>query len=376
MCILPLALDPSYSGILKYLRLPEPSPSTIWWMLATVLCAVLVFALFEAAARLVRVRREIRRSEIDFDQLALVCQLAADEVKLLKQLADLCEIRYPDRLFTSFELFNRCLRDKGPLSAGPLSESAVTRLRIIRNRIFFGERLKMPPIKNTRELRPNQWLQLKRLADGEVFTARVIEAGPSGLLVSTPRLKDKNLEIQPGERFDIYFWRDRDASYHFESEAIGQSAMHLLITIFKHVEDVERIQRRHFHRTVTSMPVVAIPVIREELDKTAGKDSSHVDEGHPGLHGYVVDISGAGFTLAVRTALRPNDLVYLELPTEGEDSKIPVIGKILNVTHRDVTGEYLIHAEFAGLDAETHERIFQLIYSHMKHESPPVFQKL
>jgi hypothetical protein len=117
------------------------------------------------------------------------------------------------------------------------------------------------------------------------------------------------------------------------------------------------------------MPVVAIPVTREELDKIDVTDTTRISESHPGLHGYVVDISGAGFTLALRTALRPNDLVYLDLPTE-EDSKIPVIGKILNVTHKQVTAEYHVHAEFAGLDADTHEKIFQLIYSQMRREPP------
>jgi c-di-GMP-binding flagellar brake protein YcgR len=372
MPIFPLAIDPGYRPILDHVRLPEASPATVWWIVITIFCTILVFMLFELIARFARKRREVRRSKANFEQLALVCQLEAEEIKLLRQLVSFCEIQFPDRLFTSFELFNRCLGEKGTLSSGFLSELDVKRLRIIRNRIFFGERRKEPPIKSTRELRPNQWLQLKRVADGDVFMARVVEAAQSGLLVSTPRSKDKNLGISPGERFDIYFWRDRDASYHFETHAIGQSAMHLLITIFEHVEDVERIQRRQFHRTVTSIPVVVIPVAREELDRAESKEVSHSDEGHPGIHGYIVNISGSGFTLAVRTALRSNDLVYMELPCEGDDSKIPVIGKILNVTWRKMTEEFLVHAEFVGVDADTHEKIFQLIYSQMRREAPPL----
>ena len=88
-------------------------------------------------------------------------------------------------------------------------------------------------------------------------------------------------------------------------------------------------------------------------------------KGHPGLRAYVVDISGAGFALAAHTPLNANDLVYVEIPGDGgKGSPIPVIGKILNITKRELTGESLMHAEFVGLGADMHERIFQLIYSH------------
>ena len=360
-----------YITVLKHIKPPQPSTTTLWWMLATVLGACLIFVLFEIVARYLRRRRRTRRSEADFNQLALVCGLTPEEIKILRYLISVCGIRYPDRLFTSFELFNRCLEEKGPPASGPVGEVDAMRLRIIRNKIFFGERSRLPPIKTTHELRSNQWLHLKRIADGQVFMAPVVEAGASGLLVATPRIKGEYLEVEPGERFDIYFWRDRDASYNFESEVIGQSGAHYLITIFKHVEDIERIQRRQYHRVSTSIPVAAIPVTREELEKV-GRDEGVDTKGHPGLRAYLVDISGAGFALAARTALKADDLVYIDLKTEGEDSRIPVIGKILSVTRREATGELLMHAEFAGLSAHTHERIFQFIYSQARLEVTPV----
>jgi c-di-GMP-binding flagellar brake protein YcgR len=280
-------------------------------------------------------------------------------------LISVCRIQYPDRLFTSFELFNRCIEDMGPAASGPLSESYVKALRIIRNKIFFGERSIMPPIKSTRELKANQRLHLRRIATGKVFMTPVVEAGPSGLLVVTPSIKGNCVEIEPGERFEIYFWRDRDASYHFESEVIGQSGMHYLITAFKHVDDVERIQRRQYHRVNTSIPVQVIPVTREELDGIHGHEAEGAKE-QPGLRAYIVNISGAGFALAARAALKPNDLVYLELPTEDEGSRLPVIAKILGVSKKETTDEFLMNAEFAGLSADTHEGIFKLIYSQEK----------
>ena len=107
-----------------------------------------------------------------------------------------------------------------------------------------------------------------------------------------------------------------------------------------------------------------MPVTREELDRTSRGEAVDT-RGHPGLRAYVVDISGAGFALSSRTTLSPNDLVYLELPTNGgKGASIPIIGKILNVTKRKHTGESLMHAEFAGLGADRHEKIFQFIYTH------------
>ena len=334
-------------------------------MLAAVLGTVVVFAVFELISRRVRARREVRRSQRNFDQLALVCQLAAEEIRLLRQFVVACGIKHPDRLFTSFELFNQCLEE-----TGPVGETNVERFRMIRNKIFFGEHPTQPPIKSTRELKSSQWLHLKRISSEEVFMTPVVEAGSSGLLVVTPRPKGEYLKVVPGERFEIFFWRDRDASYHFESEAIGQSGTHSLITIFRHVEEMERVQRRQYHRVDTSIPIGAIPVTREELDKI-GRGEKVDTKGHPGLRTHVVNISGAGFALATRTALGRDDLVYIELQTDGEDSKIPLIGKILSVSERKRTGEFLLHAEFAGLSPDIHERIFQFIYSQAGPEGLP-----
>jgi len=372
MRIFPLALQLDYKIVFEYIKLPEPSAAALRWMLATVLGLLALFVVYDILSRRIRKKRARQRSGADFNQLALVCRLAPDEVNLLRHLIGVCGIEFPDRLFTSFELFNTCLEEKGPAASGLVSEADTKRLRIIRNKIFFGERSQAPPIKTTHELKSNQWLHLKNIATGGVFMAPVVEAGASGLLVATPRVETKYLEVKPGEKFDIYFWRDRDASYHFEAEAIGQTGIHYLITVLKHVEDIERIQRRHYHRIDTSIQVSAIPVTREELDKISRGETVDT-KGHPGMRAYVVDISGAGFALVARTSLSANDLVYIELPTmEGKGSKIPVIGKILSVTKKEITGESLMHAEFVGLSADTHERVFQLIYAHAGGETLPV----
>ena len=364
MRVFPLAIKIDYTTVFEYIKPPKPSAATLWWLLATSIGFVALFIAYDLISRRIRKKRTRERSKTDFKQLTLACRLAPDEVNLLKHLIGVCEIVLPGRLFTSFELFNSCLEEFGPNASGPISEADGKRLRLIRNKIFFGERSRFSPIRTTHELKSNQWLHLKKISSGEVFMAPVVEAGPSGLLVSTPQLEKQYIKLNPGERFDVYFWRDRDASYHFESEVVGQTGSRYLITTLKHVEDVERIQRRQFHRISTSIRVSAIPVTREELDKI--NRGEVVDtKGHPGLRAYMVDISGAGFALASRTALKPNDLVYMEIPPNGGgDSEIPVIGKILNVTEREHTGESLMHAEFVGLSADRHERIFQLIYTH------------
>jgi c-di-GMP-binding flagellar brake protein YcgR len=364
MRVFPLAIKIDYTVVLEYVKIPKPSAATLWWLLATIVGLVVLFIAYDAIARRIRKKRARQRSETDFKQLALVCRLDPDEVNLLKHLIGICEVELPDRLFTSFELFNSCLEEHGPGASGPITEADAKRLRLIRNKIFFGERSQLPPIRTTHELKSNQWLHLRRISSGEVFMAPVVEAGTSGLLVSTPRIDKEYIKLEAGEAFEVYFWRDRDASYHFKSEVVGQTGSHYIITTLKHVEDVERIQRRQFHRIDTSIRVSAIPVPREELDKI--NQGEPVDtKGHPGLRAYVVDISGAGFALAAHTALNANDLVYLEIPGDGgKGSPIPVIGKILNITRRELTDESLMHAEFVGLSAARHEKIFQLIYAH------------
>jgi c-di-GMP-binding flagellar brake protein YcgR len=364
MRVFPLVARFDYTEVFEYVKPPTAGAATLWWMLTVILSLIALFLIYDIVARKTRRARAREQSAVNFNQLALVCRLAPDEVNLLRHLIGVCEIEFPDRVFTSFELFNTCIEQQSPDAPGAISEADAKRLRLIRNMIFFGERSRFAPIRTTHELKSNQWLHLKRISTGEVFMAPVVEAGASGLLVTTPRRGDDYIELSPGEKLDIYFWRDRDASYHFESEVLGQTGAHYLITSLRHVEDVERIQRRQFHRIDTSILVSAVPVTREELDKTSRGEAVDT-KGHPGLRAYVVDISGSGFALASRTALAPNDLVYVELPTDrGKGKSIPIIGKILNVTKREHTGESLMHAEFAGLGADKHEKIFQFIYTH------------
>lgn len=365
MHILPLAIEFDYNTVLENLRPPRPSTASLWWMLAAFLAACLLFVMLELLSRRLRKRRLIRQSESDFEQLAMICQLTPEEIKVLKNLIKVCQIEFPDRLFTSFEIYNRCMEDMGPTASGPVGENELKSLRMIRNKIFFGEHSRLPPIRTTRELKSNQWLHLKKIADGSIFMTPVVEAGASGLLVTTPRIEGEYLAMKPGERFEIYFWRERDASYHFETEVIGQTRMQSVITVFKHVDELERTQRRRYHRIETSIPVAAIPVTREELDSISrGED---VDtKGHPGLQAYMIDISPAGFALAAKAPLTSGDIVYLELPSGSQEPAIPVLGAIVNVTRRETTGESLMHAEFAGLRSDTQERIFHFIFSQIE----------
>ena len=372
MRLLPLAIKLDYRIVFEYIKPPRPSTATLWWLFAVVVSLVTAFVVYDILSRQLRRRRAQEQSAEDFNQLVLVCQLASDEVSLLRHLVGVCAIEFPDRLFTSFELFNSCLEEKGPAATGPVSESDAARLRLIRNKIFFGERSRIPPISTTHELKSNQWLHLQRLGTGEVFLAPVVEAGVSGLLVTTPRPEGEYIEFRPGERLDVYFWRERDASYHFESQIVGQTGTHYLITVLKHAEEVERIQRRQFHRIDISVAVNAIPVTRAELERV-GCGEAVDTRGHPGFPAYIVDISAAGFALASRTALRPGDLVYIEIPTDEDgETAIPIMGKILSVTEREHTDESLMHAEFAGLSTERHEKIYWFIYTHAEKRAMPI----
>jgi c-di-GMP-binding flagellar brake protein YcgR len=106
-------------------------------------------------------------------------------------------------------------------------------------------------------------------------------------------------------------------------------------------------------------------MLREDLDKISGGEPVYTEQ-YPSLKAYIVDISGTGFAFASRIALRANDLVHIELEPEGESKTIPLFGKVINVTKREATDEFLMHTEFVGLNADTHEKILQFVYAKAK----------
>ena len=79
----------------------------------------------------------------------------------------------------------------------------------------------------------------------------------------------------------------------------------------------------------------------------------------------------AGVALAARVPLALEDLVYIELPSEDEDTAIQVIGKIVSVSERKTTEEFLMHAEFAGMRNETQERLFPFLFSQIEKAARP-----
>jgi len=362
---LPLAAEVDYRTIIQYLRLPKHTGPTLTWMLLTVLCAFLIFVLYENIMRVIRKAKEKRRSEEDFEQLTLVCGLTPEEIRLIRHLIGICGIQYPDRILTSFEYFNQCLEEKGPPSKGPITPAIAGQLKTIRNKIFFGERSRLMPIKNTRDLTPNQRLHLKRVLTGETYSVSVVDSGTSGLLVTTPHENNEYLEAAPGERFEVYFWRERDAGYTFETTVVGQTGTRYMMTILRHVDTIERSQRREYHRITVLIPVTATPVMRDDLDKISRGERVETDE-YPSLQAYIVDISGNGFAFAARTPLRTDDLVYVEIEPHKGAAKIPIIGKVLNVTKKPATEEFLMHAEIVGVKADTQERILEFVYAQAK----------
>jgi len=219
-------------------------------------------------------------------------------LELLRQLAVSSGIEDPCSIFQSQELFEKCIRAmvRGIKMSGNEEDQEIqdmlSKFYDFRKKLE-DERSHVKGITNSRQISEGQFLKILTQENG-VFTSQVVKNSSQALNISRP-VNRKNITVMKwgGAKISVYFWRENDAGYVFDSSvedevfSKGISALRI-----PHCDSLIRTQRRKSTR-LTLHKAVYLYLLQED-----GEDLQKL-ETVPGLKCYLEDISDTGCAITV-----------------------------------------------------------------------------
>ena len=290
------------------------------------------------------------------------------EINLLRKTAVQVRLREPAALFWSEKALDRCIRGmvirqiqgKGELSSD--SAEFLGKLLDFRKRVEFNLPRHRMGLTSTRSILPGQVIKLALTGDG-LFVSKVVENHRKYMVIQqppNPRM-DKNIPWH-GARVKVYFWRQEDAGYYFESKVISPDKegsmgyLHLL-----HSDGLIRTQKRSTIRVGLRQQGHIFPMDSLLLDETWRQDE--------GLLCRLVDISESGAGIAVKGRGKPGIILKLQTVLAGMD--IVLCGTVKSVNYNDKQHASILHLEALPPSRVMKNRILTYVFGILRDTSEP-----
>jgi c-di-GMP-binding flagellar brake protein YcgR len=284
------------------------------------------------------------------------------DMEQLKQLAVSCNIKDPVSIFKfhkQFETIVRSLVNSARMS-GEINEIQV---QDFLSRIFdYCKRIEMKAaenktsITNSRQISEGQALKVLVQGTG-VFDSEVIKNFGNYLTISRPVNSKMTASMQwHSLKISVYFWREDDAGYVFDSEVIDEVFSKGISSLkIEHNDSLFRTQKRKSLR---------IKYVKEAFLYMVNEiDNPHKLEKSAGLRCLLDDISDTGCAFRVNGQATAG----LRLKVQFSLNKIPICipGTVRSVDYNDGANISLIHMEADVLPIWTRNHILCEVFNLM-----------
>ena len=282
------------------------------------------------------------------------------ETRLLHRVAVERELEDPTSLFWSRSELDRSIRgiiEHQHAEGVDTSEQSirfVSKLFGFRNRVEFNLPKYRRGLQSTRSIAVGQRLKLT-YPGGGLYSTKVVENFRRHLAVEYPRGRTMGpVATWRGQTVNVYFWRQDDAGYYFDSRVIGDyfdrrdPVLHL-----SHSEQLARAQKRSAVRRKVGGPGTLLPL----------RSLEGADEEPPRGGGYrcrVIDISENGAALLVGGRTATGFALKLYVRLVGYD--IVLCGTVRHSRYRENTNRSVLHVEAIQPSAKMRNRILSYVY--------------
>ena len=208
-------------------------------------------------------------------------------------------------------------------------------------------------ISNTHQISEGQRLRVLVTGMG-VFTSQVVKNSGQTLTISRPvNNKITRGMSWEGAKISIYFWRDNDAGYVFdtyvEDEVFSKSVSSLKIT---HCDSLFRTQKRRSVRLKLRKPAYLYPVRDGE--------EPHRFEADPGLMCYLEDISDTGYAVVVGGAGETDLRVKVQFALSGRP--VCITGTVRSLSFKENVNRSSLHVEADAMPLKTRNLILGEVF--------------
>jgi c-di-GMP-binding flagellar brake protein YcgR len=288
------------------------------------------------------------------------------EINLLRKVAVQTKLKNPTSLFWSERTLDRCIRGvivrqrSKNLVTSPESVNFLSKLFEFRKRVEFNNPKYTRGISTSRNMVAGQYLKIV-LPGAGVYNAKVVENLRKYLAISYP----EGNPLPPGfswrgQKVKIYFWRQEDAGYFFETAILGDyTDKQYPILHIKHSDSLIRAQKRKSIRVGLNQNgflyrLRSINEANETVQQGGGYRCKIVDISEDGAGIMVGGRAKAGMPVKIQTVLNDQDIV--------------LSGVVKDVTFKEMKNVSILHIEASPPSAAMKNRILSYVYGIFRDE--------
>jgi len=306
-----------------------------------------------------RSKREKKGNWVQFFAKGREAGFSFKEIEMLRRLAAECDLESPNSLFESQSQLDKCIRSmvRAIKMSGESEEQGtqdfLLKLYDYRQKIEINKPHVSYSITNSRQVSEDQKLRILVVGTG-VFKSQVVKNSNQYMTVSRPA-NSKNASTMPwiGTKISVYFWREDDAGYVFDSEVLDE-VFSLGVPSLKiaHGDSLFRTQKRKS--------------VRAKMHKAAflylvpTNEPSHKVEIDPGLKCFIEDISDTG--CAVTVGGRADAGLRVKVQFALDNAAICMTGTVRSISYREETNRSVLHVEAESLPAEIRNHILGEVF--------------
>jgi c-di-GMP-binding flagellar brake protein YcgR len=306
-----------------------------------------------------RSRREQAGNRIQFFVQGKDAGFSFKEIELLRRLAAICNLDEPCSLFHSQQQLDICIRSmvRTIRMSGEDKEQGtqdfLSKLYDFRKKIEMDKSRIKTGISSSRQITEGQHLRVLVVGTG-VFRSHVVKKSDMDLIISRP---SNTKIISPMSwkdiKISVYFWREDDAGYVFDSEVLDEVYSKGISSIkIDHSDSLFRTQKRKS--------------IRIKLHKAAflylakDGDVQGAIEMEPGLKCFLEDLSDTGCAVAVGGKAEAGIRVKIQFALDN--SAICMLGTVHSVDFKEDINRSLLHIEADPLSTEVRNQILGEVF--------------
>ena len=287
------------------------------------------------------------------------------EVELLRRLAVKSNLEEPASLFWSQSQLDVCIRSlvrSMHLSGGvddQANQDFLSRLYDFRKKIEMEKPRVKNGISNSRQISEGQNLRILVSGSG-VFKSQIVKNTSQSLAISRPTsAKLPGTFSWQGLKISVYFWREDDAGYVFDSEVLDEVFSKGIASLkIAHTDSLFRTQKRKSIRVkLHKSAFLYLLASEEDLNKI---------EVNPGLKCFLEDLSDTGCAVTIGGKA----VAGLRIKVQFALNNTPIVmsGTVRSVEYKDDMNRSLLHVEADPLPIEIRNQILGEVFGMLPEE--------
>jgi len=285
------------------------------------------------------------------------------EIDMLRQLATQCGLEPPHSVFESQTQLDKCIHSlvRGMKMAGGDggNRDFLSKLYDYRQKIEISKSHDNIKIAHSRQISEGQALRVLVVGTG-VFNSHVVKTTPQYMTISRPENSKMTSAMSwTGLKIAVYFWREDDAGYVFDSEVLDE-VFSLGVSSLKitHGDSLFRTQKRKSVRAKMNKAAF--------LYLVASNEPSHKLEVRPGVKCYLEDLSDTG--CAVTIGGKAGEGLRVKVQFALDNMPVCITGTVRSTSYREDTNRTVLRIEAEPLPKSIKNHILSEVFGMLPGE--------